>query len=649
MALIRPTKVLPKRRGAVPVGIRGRLLRALLPVILFSYALFLIETIPAIRDHTDAQVAQQHRIALDALSYVLQQYFREVVVETDKASRLDLMVEALEESDPKKFDWYADETLRASKTYAAMALIDMEGKLVSSNSITRQRQKVERRTKIDLSNTNWFQEIMRTQPLQGQWLPLGSHQFIRHMLGPKEEVLGYARLVRDVLDMPVGVLVISLSLDVVQTSLESFSRRDEEGAMQSLALLTDARGTIVASPTSMTALLEWEDWYRESSITNEQDLRHMVGPNNEDFVVDTATVRRVNDLHPLMLIAASRKDLVDAPLWSLLYSVVVIAVLCLLATILLTAVIADKITLPIRTLAEALDDLGDLGDLDYYSPVPVLSEDESGHLTETFNKTMGTLQENEKRLREAHVRLEISLQRQQELVTAYRRFVPMEFLECLQKSNITAVTLGDNIATTMSVMFCDIRNFTSLSETMTPEENFNFINSYLGRVSPIVKAHGGFIDKYMGDAFMGLFPGTPDDAVQCAINLHKDLDDYNRQKQQESPTSHEVAIGIGINTGSIMLGTVGSEERMEGTVISDAVNLASRVEQLTKSFGHETVITEHTWEGLDERLKAHCKPLGKVQAKGRQGITFIYAVEKMPVQVQDESEQSTTSLDSVHS
>ena len=166
---------------------------------------------------------------------------------------------------------------------------------------------------------------------------------------------------------------------------------------------------------------------------------------------------------------------------------------------------------------------------------------------------------------------------------AFVRFVPREFLRFLEIESIVDVKLGDAVQKEMSILFTDIRSFTSLSESMTPQENFNFINGYLGRVGPVIRSRGGFIDKYIGDAVMALFPERPEDAIDAAIELQCTVELYNRHRNNSG--YDPISIGIGIHTGSIMLGMIGEAERMEGTVISDAVNMASRLEGMTKEYG----------------------------------------------------------------
>jgi Adenylate cyclase, family 3 (some proteins contain HAMP domain) len=187
----------------------------------------------------------------------------------------------------------------------------------------------------------------------------------------------------------------------------------------------------------------------------------------------------------------------------------------------------------------------------------------------------------------------------QKLNAAYGRFVPHDFLSLLEKPSIIEVKLGEHQEKNMTVLFADIRSFTALSEKMTPPENFDFINSYLGRVSPAIRKNNGFIDKYIGDAVMALFPTCPDDGVRAAIDMQKEVNVYNQQRQENALVP--IAIGIGLHAGNLMLGTIGERERMESTVIADAVNLASRLEGLTKVYGSGILVSDAIMARLDDR------------------------------------------------
>ena len=211
-----------------------------------------------------------------------------------------------------------------------------------------------------------------------------------------------------------------------------------------------------------------------------------------------------------------------------------------------------------------------------------------------------------------------------ELNKAYERFVPRQFLQFLGKESIVDVKLGDQVQREMSVLFSDIRAFTTLSEIMTPEENFKFINSYLSQMEPIITQHQGFIDKYIGDAIMALFSGEADNAVKAGITMLYRLGEYNQNRAKAGYVP--IKIGIGINTGSLMLGTVGGYNRMDSTVISDAVNLASRVETLTKSYGVSMLITQQTLSRLTNADNYAIRLIEKGKVKGKSQLVIVYEV-----------------------
>ena len=209
-------------------------------------------------------------------------------------------------------------------------------------------------------------------------------------------------------------------------------------------------------------------------------------------------------------------------------------------------------------------------------------------------------------------------------VSTFHKFVPIQFLKLLNIEEYDQIKLGLCVEKTMTVMFSDIREFTVLSEKMTPQENFNFINSYLTQMEPIIDKYQGFIDKYIGDAIMALFPTCADDAVQAAIAMLKQLSKYNDGRQRAGYKAIE--IGIGLHTGPLMLGTVGDHNRMDGTVISDAVNLASRVEGLTKTYGTPLLITEQTYQQLSDASQYQIRVIDCVNVKGKTELVTIYEV-----------------------
>ncbi len=216
-----------------------------------------------------------------------------------------------------------------------------------------------------------------------------------------------------------------------------------------------------------------------------------------------------------------------------------------------------------------------------------------------------------------------AFEEQRILTQSFERFVPKRFLSLLGKESITDVRLGDHVLKDMSVLFTDIRSFTSMSERMTPKENFQFLNAYLQRVDPVVVANNGVVDKYIGDAVMALFENA-DDAVEAAMEMLLKLEEFNVERvgAGEEP----IRVGIGINSGELMLGTIGAAGRMEGTVISDAVNLASRIEGLTKQFQTSLLISDDCRCRLAHPERFTLKKCDKVHVKGKREAITVWEV-----------------------
>ena len=212
------------------------------------------------------------------------------------------------------------------------------------------------------------------------------------------------------------------------------------------------------------------------------------------------------------------------------------------------------------------------------------------------------------------------------------RFIPQQYLEFLEKPAITEVKLGDNVSAEMAVMFSDIRGFTTASEKMTPQENFDFINEYLKLVSPVIQKHEGFIVKFLGDGMMAIFPYGVDDAVQAGIEKQELVKTFNAMLAARGYPP--VSVGVGIHTGHMMVGMIGEERRIQGDAFSDNVNLTSRVEGLNKFYGTSMIISEDTLRGLTQPEAIRMRSLGRALVKGRQSPLALYEVyEGQPEEV----------------
>jgi class 3 adenylate cyclase/CheY-like chemotaxis protein len=208
---------------------------------------------------------------------------------------------------------------------------------------------------------------------------------------------------------------------------------------------------------------------------------------------------------------------------------------------------------------------------------------------------------------------------------ALTRFVPREFLRLLGRERVADVRLGDHVSKDLTILFADIRGFTSMSETFGPSGTFRFLNGCLSRIAPHIHANGGFIDKYIGDAVMALFPSNSLGAVRAAVAIQTEVDSYNREHGLTEDDREGLAIGVGIFRGPTMLGTIGEPRRFEATVISDAVNVAARLEALTRRLGVRVLVGESVLTDLSD-ANITLRPLGRVVARGRGEPVAVWEV-----------------------
>ncbi|WP_061248244.1 adenylate/guanylate cyclase domain-containing protein [Leptospira alstonii] len=208
--------------------------------------------------------------------------------------------------------------------------------------------------------------------------------------------------------------------------------------------------------------------------------------------------------------------------------------------------------------------------------------------------------------------------------SSYRLFVPKELLKILNKHDILDIKLGDIVEEEMSLLYNEIRTFSDHSEKMTGKENFEFINSFLGKVGPVIRERDGFIDKYFGEAFLALFPPQPEKALESAVEIQRILREFNRERIANG--KDPVRSGSGIHTGPILLGTIGEAERMESTVISPSVNVASKIGQLSRMYDSSLLITDSTLFRLTNSSGYFYRVVDRIQIRDQRSIYTVLEV-----------------------
>lgn len=210
----------------------------------------------------------------------------------------------------------------------------------------------------------------------------------------------------------------------------------------------------------------------------------------------------------------------------------------------------------------------------------------------------------------------------QKINIASNAFVPQTFLNFLGKKNILDATLGDFVEKQVNVLFSDIRDYTSLSEKMSPEETFKFVSAFNRRMGPIIQEYGGFINQYLGDGIMAIFPEKADKTLFGAVEMQRALVKYNQKRRVEH--KEPIRMGIGLHTGSLIMGIIGDGQRMDAATISDTVNVASRIESLTKEYKSALLISEEFYDKIENKESFNFRYLGKINVKGKKNPIDIY-------------------------
>jgi two-component system sensor histidine kinase ChiS len=225
------------------------------------------------------------------------------------------------------------------------------------------------------------------------------------------------------------------------------------------------------------------------------------------------------------------------------------------------------------------------------------------------------------------------------LSRAFHRHVPVEFAKLLGHEGAEGLRLGDCVERQLTVFFADIQGFTKASERMTSRQVFAWLNDCFSLIVPALRAHGGLVDKYIGDAVMAVFAASADHAVEAAI-------DATRALRQLDP---KLRLGIGLHYGEAMIGTLGDADRFAPTVVSDTVNVASRLETMTRRFGARVLLTEETLQAMEAASRHSFRYIGTFRVKGRQKALRVHeALDAEPDGVAQSRGNATECLREVH-
>ena len=345
--------------------------------------------------------------------------------------------------------------------------------------------------------------------------------------------------------------------------------------------------------------------FEMNKITNNEKDKSWVSNNSYYLLFQIKSKSTDNKLYSLLSISNKENVYVFD---SVKRFIILFGIFIIIISLIVSTFIASGITKGIKKLEKNAAALAS-GKLDVL--IDTRSKDEIGMLAKSFD----TMRKSVKQL----------IFNLNETNASYQRFIPKEFIDILNKDDIKRVKLGDYLELNMTVLFSDIRDFTSMSENLTPKENFEFINSFLKFIAPIIKKQGGFIDKYIGDGIMALFPNESYNAILASREIVNELKNWNESRVLNNKIP--LKIGIGLNSGKVIIGIIGEEKRMDATVIGDTVNIASRVESMTKTLNCSILMTEKTYHLLTEEQKQNMENMGEHKVKGKAESLMLYKID----------------------
>jgi len=302
-----------------------------------------------------------------------------------------------------------------------------------------------------------------------------------------------------------------------------------------------------------------------------------------------------------------------------------VGLLSLMATVLLVVLMANFITTPLSGMVKTMHAVVETGDLSQHVEMPY--DDEIGVLGDAFNSMTGSLEQAYKEIKNFALEAAIAQKRETKIRNIFQKYVPRQVIDLFFNAP-EAMLVGQERE--LAIMFSDIREFTAYSEQLSSRQVVEWLNDYFSLMVDVVEKHAGTVDKYIGDALMAFFGAPTRDeqsayhAVSTAFGMLDELAEFNRDQSRLG--RKPLKIGIGINYGPVTIGNIGSEKKMEYTVIGDMVNLASRLEGLTKFYRQPIMVSQRVRALVGSAFPFRL--IDRVQVKGRTHGVDIFTTRR---------------------
>jgi adenylate cyclase len=338
---------------------------------------------------------------------------------------------------------------------------------------------------------------------------------------------------------------------------------------------------VIGSSTSAKQI-PWQQRAEWEAKVPSPEEPHRFESSGKAYVAQSVLLGDREGIRPLAVILQSHDDAIR-PFRAIQVGLLILGVAAAAVGIAGSALLARNVTASVLKIVKGTEQVA-AGNFDYR--IEVDSRDEIGTLAESFNTMIVGLRER----------------------ADMQKFVSQSTVDMIQASSSKKVSAGERV--TLTILFSDMRGFTAMSENRPPEEIVRILNECLSLQAAKVKKYGGDIDKFVGDCVVALFTGEDMElkAIRCAVEIHKAIQERNTA----SPDDYRIQVGIGIATGEVILGSIGSEDRLDFTVIGSHVNLCSRICSLAGP--RETLMAQSTYERLEGLIAA--ERLEPVQVKG---------------------------------
>jgi class 3 adenylate cyclase/HAMP domain-containing protein len=408
---------------------------------------------------------------------------------------------------------------------------------------------------------------------------------------------------------------VEASKDAVQSFARNMVRSGTE-----LILAVDAGGNLVMA-TGEIELTAAETQVLQALLTEEAFGWQQLALGGSERVAQVAPFEAFGWY---ILVTEQREAFYQTINQMYLQTGIILSVSSALALALLL-VFSYLLTQPLKNVVGAMRDIISTSDLS--KRVEVLYNDETGELGHTFNLMTSELDKANDLMKGYALQAVVAQHKEQKIRNIFQKYVPKAVIDQFFASPERMLVGEDRI---LALLFSDIRGFTTISERMRPNEVVESLNAYFELMVDIIMHNHGVVDKYMGDAIMAFY-GAPErtrheasEAVQSAFEMLEALKDFNVwQAQRGRP---EFRIGIGINYGVVTVGNIGSEKKMDYTVIGDMVNIGSRLEGLTKVYDQPIIISESVAKKIEKQFP--CRLIDRVIVKGKTAGIGIYTSRK---------------------